>query len=102
MQSSAKHEDTSETCGVCLFFKGHFRSQETWKWTVAIVGPDGGVWGIPGNARRVLRISSGHTELVGPVLEGDHKWHSAVLAPDGCPAAESMALPSSRRPFKFI
>ena len=64
----------------------HF-SEETWKWTVAIVGPDGSLWGIPGNARRVLRISEGHTELVGPVLEGEHKWHSAVLAPDGCPTA---------------
>ncbi|CAK9058004.1 unnamed protein product [Durusdinium trenchii] len=59
--------------------------EETWKWTVAILGSDGSIWGIPGNETRVLCITAdGRVEFVGPPLEGQQKWHAALLAPDGC------------------
>lgn len=39
----------------------------------------GTIWGIPGNAERVVCLNpSGHMELVGPVLEGTHKRHGCI------------------------
>lgn len=46
---------------------------------------DGCIYGVPGHARRVLRIDPGTktTTLVGPAYEGKYKWLRAVEGPDG-------------------
>ena len=49
------------------------------------LGSDSRIYAIPGCARRVLRIdpSTGATDLVGPVFDGEFKWLRSAKAIDG-------------------
>ena len=49
------------------------------------MGGNGMIYGVPGHAKRVLKIDpvTQEVSLVGPVLPGKYKWLRGVLAQDG-------------------
>ncbi|KAL1507497.1 hypothetical protein AB1Y20_008333 [Prymnesium parvum] len=55
------------------------------KWSGGVLGPDGKVYCVPCDARRVLRIdpATGATDLIGSDHGEGGKWGGGVLGPDG-------------------
>ena len=55
------------------------------KYLGGVLGSDGMVYGIPGHAKRVLKINPGTSEVsfIGPSFDGKYKWLRGVLAGDG-------------------
>ena len=55
------------------------------KFLGGVMGGNGMIYGVPGHAKRVLKIDPATQEvsLVGPVLPGKYKWLRGVLAQDG-------------------
>ena len=56
------------------------------KFLGGVMGGNGIIFGVPGHAKRVLRIDPATQEvsLVGPEFQGKYKWLRGVLAQDGC------------------
>ena len=66
---------------------GRLHPEQTQKWTGGVLGPDGCIYGIPGNANKILKYDpqSKRATLVGAYL-GDHpyKYAGGVLGSDNC------------------
>jgi len=56
------------------------------KYLGGVLGSDGKVYGIPGHAKRVLKIDpdSDEVSFIGDEYRGKYKWLRGVLASDGC------------------
>jgi hypothetical protein len=78
-------EDLENEGGYCikLLDAAPVTGQE--KYLGGVLGSDGKVYGIPGNAKRVLRIDpdTSVVTFIGPSFGGKYKWLRGVLAKDG-------------------
>ena len=80
--SSHKYEKEESYC-IELLESAPVMGQE--KYLGGVLGSDGKVYGIPGNAKRVLKIDPDTSEVSydGPSFGGKYKWLRGVLAKDG-------------------
>jgi len=78
-------QDNSNEEGYCIELLESEPVMGQEKYLGGVLGSDGKVYGIPGNAKRVLRIDPDSSEVsyIGPSFGGKYKWLRGVLAKDG-------------------
>lgn len=79
------YEDPDNEGGYCIKLLDAAPVMGQEKYLGGVLGSDGKVYGIPGNAKRVLRIDPYTSEVtfIGPSFDGKFKWLRGVLAKDG-------------------